>query len=63
MDIIKSFAIVVKNLPTDRQSIALIFPNDPHKRQIKSKLKPHTSNTKHATLDTEICIMTEKELK
>jgi len=63
MGVIKSFAIVVKISPTDRESIALIFPNDPHKKQVKSKLRPHISNTKHANLDTEICIMTEKELK
>jgi len=61
MGIIKSFAMVVKISPTGRESIALIFPDDPHKRQVKYKLKPRISNTKHANLDTEICIMTEKE--
>jgi hypothetical protein len=63
MGIIKSFAIVIKISPKDRESIALIFPNDPNKRQVISKLRPHISNTKHANLDTEICIMAEKELK
>jgi hypothetical protein len=60
MGIIKSFAIVVQISPTDRESTALIFPNDPHKRQVKSKLKPHISNTKHANLDTEMSIMTDR---
>jgi hypothetical protein len=60
MGIIKSFAIVVKISPTDGESTALIFPNDSHKRQVNSKLKPHISNKKHANLDTEIFIMTER---
>jgi len=46
MGVIKSFAIVVKISPTDTESIAPIFPNDPYKRQVKSKLRPHISNTK-----------------
>jgi hypothetical protein len=41
MGVLKSFAIVVRISPTDRESIALIFPNDSHKRQVQSKLKPH----------------------
>lgn len=32
MGVTKSFATVVKISPTDRESNALIFPNDPHKR-------------------------------
>jgi hypothetical protein len=36
MGVIKSFPIVDKNLPTDRESIALIFSNN----HIKGKLNP-----------------------